>query len=110
MIKEGFASAEVRLLDSGGLCGGLDVRWRTAKGLELRILANFINQDIAVPTAFGGECLWQLGQVRGRCWARMPSSCCAVPRCQPDHFTGAPFGDVEQSSGAGLSEKTFQQK
>ena len=66
MIKEGFVSAEVRLLASAGLCGGLDVRWRTAKGLELRNLANFINRDIAASTAFEGERLWQSTQVRGQ--------------------------------------------
>ena len=65
MIKEGFVGAEVRLLASAGLCGGLDVRWRTAKGLELRILVNFIDRDIATSTAFDGECLWQSGLVRG---------------------------------------------
>jgi maltooligosyltrehalose trehalohydrolase len=32
MIKEGIVSAEVRLVESAGLCGGLDVRWQTAKG------------------------------------------------------------------------------
>jgi maltooligosyltrehalose trehalohydrolase len=62
MIKEGFVSAEVRLLESAGL----DVRWRTAKGLELRILANFTSRDVAASTAFEGERVWQSAQVRGQ--------------------------------------------
>jgi maltooligosyltrehalose trehalohydrolase len=100
MIKEGFVSAEVRLLESAGL----DVRWRTAKGLELRILANFTSRDIAASTAFEGERVWQSAQVRGQVLGPDAIVVLRGAALQTDRFARAPFGDVEQRPAADLND------
>ena len=58
LVKEGFVSAEGRLIGQSASKHGIDVRWRTAKGNSLQVLANFGDRHLPVPAMIEGETLW----------------------------------------------------
>jgi maltooligosyltrehalose trehalohydrolase len=39
--------------------GGINVRWRTARGRVLQIIANFANEDCFISEPIRGELVWQ---------------------------------------------------
>ena len=42
--------------------GGVDVRWQTARGDTLQIVANFADHWLTMPQLTGGDCLWREGR------------------------------------------------
>ena len=38
--------------------GGIDIRWRTAAGASLQIIASFADIDLPMPDLMEGETLW----------------------------------------------------
>ena len=58
MIKDSFIGAKAELLDTSKVTGGVNVRWRTAKGDELQIIANFAAEDVAMPKVKVGNIVW----------------------------------------------------
>ncbi len=58
LIKQGFTAAKADLLGSRDATGGLDVRWQTASGDVLQIVANFSDGDLSMPALIDGETLW----------------------------------------------------
>lgn len=55
LIKHGFVTAERGTIQSGGL----DVRWRTANGETLQIVANFAECELPMPPPVDGIDLWR---------------------------------------------------
>jgi maltooligosyltrehalose trehalohydrolase len=58
LIKQGFVAAKADLIGASDASGGLDVRWRTAKGDILQIVANLSDAELPMPTLIDGETLW----------------------------------------------------
>jgi maltooligosyltrehalose trehalohydrolase len=59
LIAEGIVEAKADvLLAAGTTNGGINVRWTTAKGRVLQILANFSDQPVIRPSVIEGETLW----------------------------------------------------
>jgi len=65
LIEAGFVSAERTLLGKSSRTGGLDIRWKTASGDTLQIVANFGDVEIPTPVLVEGENLWQSGSADG---------------------------------------------
>jgi maltooligosyltrehalose trehalohydrolase len=55
LIKERFVSAMGCRIGQGGI----NVRWRTARGRVLQIIANFANEDCFISEPIRGELVWQ---------------------------------------------------
>lgn len=60
LIKRGFVTAQWSLLRHGPGDGGLDVRWQTADGSTLQIIANFGDEKLPMPSVIEGDVLWPL--------------------------------------------------
>ena len=60
LIKTGFVSAERHLLGADVRQGGIDIRWRTAAGASLQIIASFADGDLPMPDLMEGETLWPM--------------------------------------------------
>ena len=58
LIKDRFVAAKAELLGSSESTGGFSVRWRTAKGDELQIIANFGGDDVPIPKSVVGNLVW----------------------------------------------------
>jgi maltooligosyltrehalose trehalohydrolase len=58
MIKDRFIAAKAELLGTSLDTGGVNVRWRTAKGDQLQIIANFAAEDVAMPKDKIGNIVW----------------------------------------------------
>jgi maltooligosyltrehalose trehalohydrolase len=61
LIKDRFVVSSAELLDSSKITGGVNVRWRTAKGDELQIIANFGDGGVPMPVLEAGEVIWASG-------------------------------------------------
>jgi maltooligosyltrehalose trehalohydrolase len=61
LIEAGFVSAERTLVGRSSCTGRLDIRWKTASGDTLQIVANFGELEIPLPKLIEGENLWQSG-------------------------------------------------
>jgi len=61
LIKERIVSAQRALLGGDATMGGIDVRWQTARGDTLQILANFTDHRLPMPQLTAGECVWRAG-------------------------------------------------
>ncbi len=79
LIEAGFVSAERTLLGKSSRTGGLDIRWKTASGHTLQIVANFGDVEIPMPVLIEGESLWQSGSADGE--ALLPHSIVARLCC-----------------------------
>ncbi len=62
LIKRGFVWARSELLRASNSTrtGGLDVRWRTADGEILQIVASFADHELPMPQLISGDELWRL--------------------------------------------------
>jgi maltooligosyltrehalose trehalohydrolase len=58
LIQRGFVAATADLLGTSDASGGLDVRWRTARGDMLQIVANLSDGDLLMPALIDGATLW----------------------------------------------------
>jgi maltooligosyltrehalose trehalohydrolase len=58
MIKDGFVKASAELLGKRGAKYGVDVRWHTALGDELQLIANFSDETLPTPKLEDAETLW----------------------------------------------------
>jgi maltooligosyltrehalose trehalohydrolase len=58
LIKDRFIAAKAELLGTSKQTGGVNVRWRTAKGDELQIIANFASEDVPMPQTKIGNIVW----------------------------------------------------
>ena len=58
LIKRGFVAAKAALLGTSDASGGIDVLWWTAQGAVLQIVANFSDDDLAMPALIDGKTLW----------------------------------------------------
>jgi maltooligosyltrehalose trehalohydrolase len=58
LIKAGIVAAERDLLGGDGRRGGIDIRWRTAAGDRLQIVASFAEHGLPMPDLIPGETLW----------------------------------------------------
>jgi maltooligosyltrehalose trehalohydrolase len=64
MISNGFVHSSAELLAVPNCSeGGINVRWRTAKGEVLQIVANFSKDALPRPPLIAGETLWDVGSV-----------------------------------------------
>lgn len=59
LIEQGFVSAWRELLGKDRRTGGIDVHWQTASGDVLHIVANFADNELAMPKLIPGEVLWR---------------------------------------------------
>jgi maltooligosyltrehalose trehalohydrolase len=84
LIEAGFVSAERTLLGKSSCTGGLDIRWKTASGDTLQIVANFGQLEIPMPKLIEGENLWQSGRANGE--ALLPASILVRNGCETDIF------------------------
>ncbi|WP_407158642.1 malto-oligosyltrehalose trehalohydrolase [Bradyrhizobium sp. STM 3557] len=64
LIKRGFTAAKADLLGTSDASGGIDVRWRTAQGDVLQIVANFSDRGLSMPPLIEGETLWPQQSVK----------------------------------------------
>jgi maltooligosyltrehalose trehalohydrolase len=62
MIKDRSVAAKAELLGPRGAKSGFDVRWQTAKGDELQIIANFGKDTLPMPRVVEREIVWSSGQ------------------------------------------------
>jgi maltooligosyltrehalose trehalohydrolase len=58
LIKDGFVEAKAELLGNEDTSGGINVRWHTAKGDVLQIVASFSTQALPRPPLIDDEVLW----------------------------------------------------
>jgi maltooligosyltrehalose trehalohydrolase len=64
LIKQGFTAATADLLGTSDAAGGLDVRWKTASGDTLQIVANLSDGVLPMPALIDGDTLWPLQAVK----------------------------------------------